>query len=100
MAKNYARIIWSSQAEKDLDSILKHLLEFSSEKAYHQVNAIIDAVEQTVFTEQWQVDEYDPSCRRIIVKKRFRVYYKVVDEMVWVTRVYPTRKNPEGILHK
>ncbi len=35
MAKNYARIIWSSQAEKDLDSILKHLLEFSAEKAYH-----------------------------------------------------------------
>ena len=97
MAKNFERIIWSSQSEIDLDTILKHYLEFSSEKAYDHINDIIDAVEQTVFSEQWQVDEFDPSCRRIIVNKRYRVYYKVEGEIVWVTRVYPTRKNPEGI---
>jgi len=97
MAKNYERIIWSTQSEIDLDSILKHYLEFSSEKAYDYINDIIDAVEQTVFSEQWQVDEYDPSCRRIIVNKKHRIYYKVEDKTVWVTRVYPVQRDPKGI---
>ncbi|MGB0881186.1 MAG: type II toxin-antitoxin system RelE/ParE family toxin [Polaribacter sp.] len=78
--------------------ILEYYLEFSPEKAYIHVNDIIDAVEQTVFSEQWQTDEYDPSCRRVIVKKKYRVYYKVEDKIVRVTRVYPTQKNPKEIL--
>ena len=69
MAKDYDQIIWSTQTEIDLESILTYYLEFSSDKAYTYINDIIDAVEQTVFSDQWQVDEYDPSCRRIIVKK-------------------------------
>ncbi|WP_299676369.1 type II toxin-antitoxin system RelE/ParE family toxin [uncultured Dokdonia sp.] len=97
MAKNYDQIIWSTQSEVDLDDILEYYLEVSPEKAYIHINDIIDAVEQTVFSEQWQIDEYDPSCRRVIVKRKYRVYYKVEDTTVRVTRVYPTQKNPEGI---
>lgn len=100
MAKDYDQIIWSTQTEIDLESILTYYLEFSSDKAYTYINDIIDAVEQTVFSDQWQVDEYDPSCRRIIVKKKFRVYYKVEIKTVWVIRIYPTQKDPEGILEK
>lgn len=100
MAKNYEQIIWSTQSEIDLDNILKHYLKFSPEKAYIHINDIIDTVEQTVFSEQWQIDEYDPSCRRIIVKKKYRVYYKIEDKTVRITRVYPTQKNPKEILEK
>ncbi|GAB1857568.1 hypothetical protein MHTCC0001_24040 [Flavobacteriaceae bacterium MHTCC 0001] len=98
MAKNYDQIIWSTQSEVDLDNILKYYLKASPEKAYDHINDIIDAVEQTVFSEQWQVDEYDPSCRRVIVKRKYRVYYQVEDKTVRITRVYPTQKNSEDIL--
>ena len=100
MAKNYEQIIWSTQSEIDLDNILKHYLEFSPEKAYIHINDIIDTVEQTVFTEQWQIDEYDSSCRRVIVKKKYRVYYNIEDKTVRITRVYPTQKNPKKIIEK
>ena len=100
MAKNYDQIIWSTQSEVDLDDILEYYLEASPEKAYIHINDIIDAVEQTVFSEQWQVDEYDPSCRRVIVKRKYRVYYQIEDKIVRVTRVYPTKKNPNDILIK
>lgn len=71
MAKNYDQIVWSTQSEVDLDDILEYYLKASPEKAYVHINDIIDAVEQTVFSEQWQVDEYDSSCRRIIVKRKY-----------------------------
>ncbi|MEM6719559.1 MAG: type II toxin-antitoxin system RelE/ParE family toxin [Bacteroidota bacterium] len=97
MTKNYEQIVWSTQSEVDLDNILEYYLEVSPDKAYSHINDIIDAVEQTVFSKQWQIDEFDPSSRRIIVKKKFRVYYKVEGKTVRVTRIYPTQKNPKGI---
>ncbi|QTE21096.1 type II toxin-antitoxin system RelE/ParE family toxin [Polaribacter cellanae] len=98
MSKNYEQIIWSTQSEIDLDDILEYYLEFSPNKAYIHINDIIDAVEEIVFSEQWQIDEFDPSCRRVIVKKKYRVYYQVDKTTVRVTRVYPTQKNPNNIL--
>lgn len=71
MAKNYNTILWSKQSENDLDDILEYYLETSPEKAYLHINNIINSVEQIVFSEQWQVDEYDTSFRRIIVNKKF-----------------------------
>jgi len=98
--KNYDQIVRSTQSEVDLDDILEYYLEASPEKAYIHINDIIDAVEQTVFSEQWQVDEYDPSSRRVIVKRKYRVYYQLEGQTVRVTRVYPTQKNPSKILKK
>ena len=100
MTKDYTQIIWSTQSELDLDGILKYYLKQSPNKAYIHINAIIDAVEKIVFSKQWQVDEYDPLCRRVIVKKKYRVYYQVENETVRIIRIYPTQKNPEGILKR
>ena len=97
MAKNYEQIIWSTQSEIDLNDILEYYLKFSLEKAYIHVNNIIDAVERTVFSKQWQIDEYDPTCRRIIVNGRYRVYYQVEDKTVRVIRIYPTLKDLDRI---
>lgn len=100
MAKNYNQIIWSTQSEMDLDDLLEYYLETSPEKAYTHINDIIDAVEQIVFSKQYQIDEYDPFSRRIIVKKKFRVYYQVENKTLRVTRIYPTQKDPEGLNRK
>lgn len=72
MAKNYHTIIWSTQSELDLDSILEYYLKTSTEKAYQNVNRIIDAVEALIFSEQWQYDVYDTNSRRIIVNKKLK----------------------------
>lgn len=97
MAKNYNTILWSKQSENDLDDILEYYLETSPEKAYLHINNIINSVEQIVFSEQWQVDEYDTSFRRIIVNKKFKVYYTIDDSNILITRVYPTQKKPKKL---
>lgn len=100
MGLNFDEIVWSPQAENDIDDILEYYQKASPEKANQHIIDIIDHAEEMVFSEQWQVDEYDPSCRRAIIKKKFRVLYRVIDKIVLVTRVYPTQKDPEGILKK
>lgn len=100
MGLNFDDILWSPQSEQDLDSILEYYLKASPKKAHQHIVDILDGAEAMVFSEQWQVDEYDPSCRRAIIKRKFRVLYKVIDKTVLITRVYPTQKDPEGILKK
>ena len=91
------KIVWSPQSEQDLDNILKYYQEFSPDYADKHIISIINSVSDLIFSKQFQVDEYDPSSRRLFVKKKFRVIYKVVGKIILITRVYPTQKNPEGI---
>jgi len=100
MGLNFDEIVWSPQSDKDLDDILEYYQKASPEKAHQHIIDILDSAEEMVFSEQWQVDEYDPSCRRAIIKRKFRVLYKIIDKTVLVTRVYPTKKDPKGILLK
>ena len=100
MDGTFDKVVWSPQSENDLDEILEYYLDAKSEKAYQHIVDIVDGAEEIVFSRQWQVDEYDRSCRRAIIKRKFRVLYKVIDRNVLITRVYPTRKNPKGILRK
>ena len=100
MGLNFDEIVWSPQSDKDLDDILEYYQKVSPEKAHQHIVDILNGAEEMVFSEQWQIDEYDPSCRRAIIKRKFRVLYKVIDKTVLVTRVYPTKKDPAGILKK
>jgi len=97
MEKNYQSIVWSPQSERDLDDILEYYLKTSPETAYQRILEILSSTENLVFSEQWQIDEYDPSCRRIIAVKKFRVLYRIVNNTILITRVYPTKKDPKGI---
>jgi addiction module RelE/StbE family toxin len=98
MNKNFNSIVWSADAENDLDEIEDYYSKISPEKAIEKVISIILKVEETVYTEQWQIDEFDPSCRRMIINRKFRVLYKIINETILITRIYPTQKDPENIL--
>lgn len=97
MNDRFDEIVWSPKSEQDLDDILKYYRELNEETANAIVVSIILKTEEMVFSKQYQVDEFDSSCRRFFVEKKFRVLYKIIDRVILVTRVYPTRKNPKGI---
>lgn len=99
MNDSFNDIVWSKQAEYDLDDIEDYYIKFVPEKSSEKIITIILEVEKTVFAKQWQVDEYDSSCRRIIINKKFRVLYKIIDETILITRIYPTQKNPENFFN-
>ena len=87
-------IHWSEEATNDLDEIYKFYMERSPEKASQNLLNLISETEEIIFTKQWQVDEFDSSSRRIIVKRKFRVVYHIIAKNIVITAVYPTKKNP------
>ena len=91
MGKDFNSVVWSEQAEGDLDDIYNHYIEYSPETAGKRIVEILTATDELLFSNQWEVDEFDPSCRRIIVKKKFRVLYKEIDNDILITRVYPNK---------
>lgn len=93
-------IHWSLEAEKDLDEIFEFYLEYSSSNAIKNILQIISETQRMIFTKQWQVDEFDPTCRRIVVKGKYRVVYKIIEDVILITAVYPTKKNPENFRKK
>ena len=93
-------IHWSDEAKSDLDEIFKFYTEHPPDKASQNLLDLISETEEIVFTEQWQVDEYDSIYRRIIVKRKFRVVYKIIANILLITAVYPTKKNPENFRKK
>lgn len=94
MDERVKNIHWSDEANGDLDEIYEFYLEHSPDKASQNLIDLISEVEEIIFTKQWQVDEFDSTFRRIIVKRKFRVVYKIINEVILITAVYPTKKNP------
>lgn len=97
MDDRFDEVVWSPKSQQDLDNILEYYQEFNEEIANSKVVNIIMKTEEMVFSRQYQIDEFDSSCRRLFVEKKFRILYKVIDRVILITRVYPTRKNPEAI---
>ncbi len=95
MDERVKNIHWSDEANSDLDEIYEFYLEHSPDKASQNLIDLISEAEEIIFTKQWQVDEFDSTFRRIIVKRKFRVVYKIINEVILITAVYPTKKNPE-----
>ena len=71
MDERVKSIHWSFEAGSDLDEIFDFYMEHSPENAAENILSLISETEEVIFTKQWQVDEFDPTCRRIIVKRKF-----------------------------
>lgn len=89
-------IHWSLEADGDLDEIYDFYFDHSPNNASDKLLSIISETEEIIFTKQWQVDELNPAYRRIIVQRKFRVVYKVIDNIILITSVYPSKKNPRN----
>lgn len=96
----FDRVVWSKSSMNDLNDIEDFYIKkgWTAEKVFDHLISIIDTVEETVFSKQWQIDEYDTSVRRIIVSKKYRVLYKIISRDILITAVYPSRKYPNGFI--
>lgn len=88
-------IVWSEQAEEDIDEIFKYYLCTSPSTAQERIVNILQETESLIqLNVKWQLDEIDQRYHRVFVdENRFRILYKEVNEIVLITRVYPTSKN-------
>lgn len=86
-------ILWTYEAENDLDVIFEYYFEKSPSAAYNIVNDIINSAETLIFSNQYQVDFFKTNCRRIVVR-HYKVLYTIDGNMAYILRVFDSRQNP------
>lgn len=84
------KVVWTRRAREALVKILVYRYS-DIPSAYDIVeNDILAAAERIVFPEQYQVDEYFPEYRRIIVRD-YKLLYKHENRVVYILDVICTR---------
>jgi toxin ParE1/3/4 len=94
------RIFWSPQSLRDLDAIHEYIAKDSEHYAGLTIARIFSAVEQLVhfpYSGRVVPERDEPEIREIIVG-RFRVVYRVQDELIEVATVFgAAREFPERV---
>ena len=90
-------VVWTFEAENDLDDIYEFYLQVSDEIALKIISEIILETDKIVFLEEFQVDEINSKYRRIIVR-HFKILYRVVSNEIVIFGVFDSRQNPEKLI--
>ena len=90
-------VVWTFEAENDLDDIYEFYLQVSDEIALKIISEIILETDKIVFLEEFQVDEINSKYRRIIVR-HFKILYRVVSNEIVIFAVFDSRQNPEKLI--
>ena len=84
------RILWSPQSLRDLDAIREYIAKDSEHYADLTIARIFSAVEQLIqFPQSGRIvpERDEPEIREVIVG-RFRVVYRIQDELIEVATVF------------
>ena len=96
MAKTLSPV-WTNEAISDLNSIYSHLLEWNSKiSAQKIINEILNAPNGIVFGEQFQIDEYYPNFRRIVIRN-YKILYHFTTEAIIIVAVFNTKRHPSTL---
>ena len=88
---------WTNEAIFDLKRIYNYLLEWNSQDiAVKIIDEILNAPNDIVFGEQYQIDEFFPNYRRIIIRN-YKILYFFNTESVILVAVFNTRRNPSKL---
>lgn len=87
------RVEWTEQAESHLLAVYKYHAQFSEDKALILVERIKVKAESIVFSKQYQVDEYNKKCRRMIFKN-YKILFTEDNNIVYIIAVLPTKNDP------
>ena len=90
-------VVWTFEAENDLDDIYEFYLQVSHKIALKIISEIILETDKIVFLEEFQVDEINSKYRRIIVR-HFKILYRVVSNEIVIFGVFDSRQNPEKLI--
>ncbi len=88
---------WNTAAVDDLEAAHKYLLERNPEAACRFAESILDAAERLVAHPEIGpiAEDLRPAGRyRSWISGRYRLVYRVDAEVVWLLRVWDTRRDP------
>lgn len=88
------KIVWSNQAKETLKSIYKYYQERSPQGAINVKNDLLKSPKTIIYANQYQVDDINPKCRRIVVRG-FKVLYKESNGTIQIMDIVATAQSPE-----
>lgn len=94
--KNTYKILWTPQAEEDLEGTINYLEENFSEKEIrrllNELRKYLDAILENPLT--FQLSEFR-DVRKVTVLKYNTLYYQVVGENIEILSFFSNRQNPD-----
>lgn len=97
------QIEFSPEFEKDLETIFLLLKQYSTiKKAEEQMTLIFDKVELLRDFPFMGQKEFNLSKKhkieyRYLVAGNYKLYYRILGEMVFIARIFDTRQNPKKL---
>jgi plasmid stabilization system protein ParE len=85
--------VWTNTAIHQLKAIYQYYKLQSVQTANTVKNEIFQAINDLHFAEQYQQDDIEPECRRIIVR-HYKLLYIKEEGVVFILRIFDTRQNP------
>jgi plasmid stabilization system protein ParE len=97
------QLIWSVPATMQLENIYHYYSQRNIEAATRIYNNIIDEAEMlTQFPEMAAIEpilaDYTRIYRSLIVKKHFKVVYRIEEENIYVVAVFDCRQDPQKLI--
>lgn len=89
-------IVWTFEAENDLNTIYEFYLNASDVVALRIILEIITEVDKLVFYDEFQIDDINPNYRRIIIR-HFKVLYRRVQNQIVIFAVFDSRQKPSKL---
>lgn len=93
------KIIWSKQAQQALRNIYDFYKVKSKQAAKNVINDILHEVKRLRFTKQYQVDDINPSYRRIVVRN-YKILYKEKGNNIQILDIINTKESPDKLKSK
>ncbi|KFF07574.1 type II toxin-antitoxin system RelE/ParE family toxin [Flavobacterium reichenbachii] len=91
---NKLEIFWTESAKLDLKEIYFYLKQTYSKKTALKIREeLYQCLDNIVFPEQFQFDEYRFDCRRIIVRN-YKVLYQIQQNSILLVRIFSSFQNP------
>ena len=86
-------IIWTLEAENDLDGIYEFYLQVSNLLTHKIISEIVLEADKIIYHEEFQVDDINPNYPRIIIR-HFKILYRIVESHIIIFAVFDSRQNP------
>ena len=89
-------IVWGNVIKRNLRQVLNYLRDNASEKVAKKYMADLEKSVNalTKYPEWGMLSQENPNVRSLLFRKRYRVFYSVVDNEIHLLALFDTRQDP------
>jgi plasmid stabilization system protein ParE len=93
-------LIWSPEAESDLEKILEYLEENWSESVIHNfLKELFEALDWIVDNpEVFMFSINSSNIRKFVLSKHHTIYFEIQEDQIGLLRIFDNRQNPDKII--